>query len=37
MSKNRIDITEQEAIDLKENITEEEKDLLKNEIYIEKR
>ena len=23
MSKNRIDITEQEAIDLKENITEE--------------
>ena len=27
MSKNRIDITEQEAIDLKENITEEEKDL----------
>lgn len=25
MSKNRIDITEQEAIDLKENITEEEK------------
>ena len=25
MSKNRIDITEQEAIDLKENITEEER------------
>ena len=28
MSKNRIDITEQEAIDLKENITEEEKNII---------
>ena len=35
MSKNRIDITEQEAIDLKENITEEEKDLLKNAVKKE--
>ena len=33
MSKNRIDITEQEAIDLKENITEEEKDLLNNDLW----
>ena len=35
MSKNRIDITEQEAIDLKENITEEEKDFLKNAVKKE--
>ena len=35
MSKNRIDITEQEAIDLKENITEEEKDLMKNAVKKE--
>ena len=35
MNKNRIDITEQEAIDLKENITEEEKDLLKNAVKKE--